>query len=31
MSKKILQISNEFLNILYKIDEALYKYGDKIF
>jgi hypothetical protein len=31
MSKRILQISNEFLNILYKIDEALYKYGDKIF
>ncbi len=31
MSKKILQISNELLNILYKIDEALYKYGDKIF
>jgi hypothetical protein len=31
MSKKILQISNDFLTILYKIDEALYKYGDKIF
>ncbi len=31
MSKRILQISNEFLNILYKIDEALYKYGNKIF
>jgi len=31
MSKKIVQISNDFLNILYKIDAALYKLGDKIF
>lgn len=31
MSKKIIKISNDFLNILYRIDNALYKLGDKIF
>jgi hypothetical protein len=31
MSQKIVKISNDFMGILYKIDEIAYKIANKIF